>query len=64
MEPYATTAFPYPVPLAQFKVAVLSDDNEVEFTVDSYMEAYYYTEAGKALASQGFTVTVTEAEEG
>ncbi len=64
MEPYATTSFPFPVPLAQFKVAVLSDDNEVEFTVDTYMEAFYYIEAGKALASQGFTVTVTPVEEG
>ena len=61
MEPYATTAFPFPVPLAQFKVAVLSDTNEVTFTVDTYMEAFYYIEAGKALASQGFTVTVEEA---
>lgn len=60
MEPYASTAFPYPVPLAQFKVAVLSDTNSVTFTVDTYMEAFYYTEAGKALASQGFTVTVEE----
>ena len=63
LEPYATTAFPYPVPLAQFKVAVLSNTNEVTFTVETYMEAFYYTEAGKALASQGFTVTVEAVEE-
>lgn len=60
LEPYASTAFPFPVPLAQFKVAVISDSNEVTFTVETYMEAFYYTEAGKALASQGFTVTVEE----
>lgn len=57
MEPYATTSFPFPVPLAQFKVAMLSDNGSVTFEVDSYMEAFYYTEAGKALAAQGFTVT-------
>ena len=66
MEPYATTSFPFPVPLAQFKLAVVGTDGddgkEVEFTVDSYEEAFWYMEAGKALADQGFTVTVTEAE--
>ena len=62
MEPYATTSFPFPVPLAQFKCALIADDNTAEFTVDTYMEAFYYTEAGKALADQGFTVTVDENE--
>lgn len=68
MDPYADTSFPFPVPLAQFKLAVIgtdvldSDDQptgakQVQFTVDSYMEAFYYMEAGKALADQGFTVT-------
>ena len=54
MEPYATTNFPFPVPLAQFKVAVVGESNEVTFTVETYMEAFYYMEAGRALASQGF----------
>ena len=62
MEPYATTSFPFPVPLAQFKVAALG--SPVEFTVDSYMEAFWYTEAGKVLKEQGFTVTVAPVEEG
>lgn len=57
MEPYATTSFPYPVPLAQFKVAVLDDSHTVTFAVETYMEAFYYMEAGKALAAQGFTVS-------
>lgn len=72
MEPYASTAFPFPVPLAQFKIAIIGQDvldedgkatgaKFVEFTVDSYMEAFWYTEAGRALADQGFTVEVTEA---
>lgn len=65
MEPYASTAFPFPVPLAQFKLAVIGEDDgtagkKVEFTVDSYMEAFWYKEAGAALADQGFTVTITE----
>jgi len=75
VEPYATTSFPYPVPLAQFKLAtvgtdVLDDDDQptgaktVTFTVDSYADAFWYMEAGKALADQGFTVTVEPVEEG
>ena len=71
MDPYADTSFPFPVPLAQFKLATVGTDvldgNEqptgaktVTFTVDNYMEAFWYKEAGKALADQGFTVTVTE----
>lgn len=67
MEPYASTSFPYPVPLAQFKVAVVGTEGEdghtVTFTVDTYEEAFYYTAAGKALADQGFTVTVEAVEE-
>ena len=62
MEPYKTTSFPYPVPLAQFKVAVVGEENTATFTVDSYEEAFWYMEAGKALADQGFTVTVEVAE--
>lgn len=60
MEPYATTSFPYPVPLAQFKVAVVGTSNTATFDVDTYMEAFWYMEAGRALASQGFTVAVEE----
>lgn len=66
MEPYATTSFPFPVPLAQFKLAVVGTDGdngkEVEFTVDTYEEAFWYMTAGEQLKDQGFTVTVTEAE--
>jgi hypothetical protein len=69
MEPYATTSFPYPVPLAQFKLAVVGTDSEtvegakeVEFTVDTYEEAFWYMTAGAQLKDQGFTVTVTPAE--
>lgn len=66
MEPYASTSFPFPLPLAQFKVAVVGEDGEsgkeCEFTVDTYEEAFYYMEAGAALKDQGFTVTVTETE--
>lgn len=69
MEPYASTSFPFPVPLAQFKVAVIgtpvtaSDQDGpkyVEFDVDTYMEAFWYKQAGVALADQGFVVEVTE----
>lgn len=67
MEPFASTSFPFPVPLSQFKLAVVGADDKasggkkVEFKVDTYMEAFWYNEAGKALADQGFEVTVTEA---
>ena len=57
MEPFASTSFPYPVPMAQFKVAALG--GAVAFLVDDYKEAFYYEETGKALADQGFEVTVT-----
>lgn len=71
MEPYATTSFPFPVPLAQFKLAlvgdaVLDEDGNdtgaktVTFTVPTYMEAFWYKQADKALEGQGFTVTVEE----
>lgn len=66
MEPYASTSFPYPVPLAQFKLAVVGTDGdngkEVEFTVDTYEEAFWYMTAGEQLKDQGFTVTVTPVE--
>lgn len=67
MEPYASTSFPFPVPLAQFKLAVVGEDDEdtggkkVEFEVATYMEAFWYKQAGVALADQGFTVTVEDA---
>lgn len=73
MDPYADTAFPFPVPLAQFRLAVVGTDvldsdgkptgaKTVTFTVNDYMTAFWYMEAGKALADQGFTVTVTANE--
>nr|DAG57657.1 MAG TPA: hypothetical protein [Caudoviricetes sp.] len=63
MEPYASTSFPFPVPLTQFKLAIVGEDDgnggkKVTFDVDSYQEAFWYTEAGVALAGQGFTVEV------
>lgn len=69
MEPFASTSFPFPVPLTQFKVAVIGVEtkggegnvsHKVSFTVDTYMEAFWYTEAGRALADQGFEVTVVD----
>lgn len=65
-EPFKTTSFPFPVPLAQFKVAVIADDKDehgnpyVEFDVEDYKEAMYYKEAGIKLADQGFEVKVTK----
>lgn len=68
LEPYASTSFPFPVPLSQFKIAVIgkpvsaeapNGPKYVEFNVDSYMEAFWYTQAGIALADQGFVVEIT-----
>lgn len=68
LEPYASTSFPFPVPLSQFKIAVIgkpvsaeapNSPKYVEFNVDSYMEAFWYTQAGIALADQGFVVEIT-----
>jgi hypothetical protein len=60
-EPFATTSFPFPVPLAQFKLAIVGTNNEVTFQVEDYKEAFYYQDCGKALADQGFEVTVAAA---
>ncbi len=58
--PYDSTAFPYPVPLAQFRIAAISETGEVTFTTDDYKVAWYYVEAGKQMLDEGFTVTMTE----
>lgn len=67
--PYDADLFPYPVPLAQFSVAmvgeeILEDDvvvgHKVEFDVDDYKEAFYYIEVGSQLKDEGFTVTVVK----
>ena len=60
--PYDETQFPYPIPLAQFQAAMVGTSGVVEFTVDDYKEVFYYVEAGKLLASQGFTVETEDAE--
>lgn len=59
-EPFATTSVPFPVPLAQFKLAVVGEDNQVEFEVEDYKEAFYYQQLGAQMADQGFEVTVTK----
>ncbi len=55
-EPYASTSIPLPVPLAQFKLALLSGE-EVTFEAD-FQQAMYYANIGPALISEGFEVTV------
>lgn len=62
VEPYASTSIPFPAALAQFKLAVVGENNEVTFTVDSYEDAFYYKEIGYKLADQGFSVEVTESD--
>ena len=59
-EPFATTSVPMSGPLAQFKLAVVGEDNKVEFEVDDYKEAFYYQQLGDQMADQGFVVTVTK----
>lgn len=56
--PYASTSIPFPVPMAQFNLAVVGRNNEVTFEVADYKEAFYYMQVGAALADQGFSVTV------
>jgi hypothetical protein len=60
MEPFATTSIPFPVSLAQFKLAVVGKDNTVTFTVEDYLQAFYYMQIGVAMADQGFRVTVED----
>lgn len=59
VEPFASTSIPFPTALAQFKLAVVGEDNTVTFDVDDYKEAFYYKDLGVALKSQGFEVTVS-----
>ena len=65
-EPFATTSVPFPVPLAQFKLAMVSAEKDddgnpyVEFDVADYKEAFYYSQVGVALVDQRFEVTVTK----
>ena len=57
---HASTGIPLPVPLAQFKLAVVGEDNQVTFDVDDYKEAFHYQQLGEQMADQGFEVTVTK----
>ena len=58
VEPFLTESIPYPVPLAQFKLAAVGGtDNSVTFTVEDYKEAFYYMELAKQLAPR-FEVSV------
>lgn len=59
VEPYASVSVPFPVPLAQFKLAVVGENNEVTFDVEDYKEAFYYMQVGEQLESQGFEVEVS-----
>lgn len=71
VSPYDSTSIPYPVALAQFKLAtvgedLLNDDDEVigkqvSFDVDDYKEAFFYKTLGEQMADQGFEVTVEKA---
>lgn len=63
-EPFATTSIPLSVPMAQFKLATVADQEDekgnkyVEFDVEDYKEAFYYKELGLQMADQGFIVEV------
>ena len=59
IEQFVSESIAHPGILAQFKLAVESDSHEVEFTVEDHKEACYYNEVGKALAANGFKVTVS-----
>lgn len=69
VEPYATTSIPFPVPLAQFKLAIVGNYDEerkchtVTFGTDDYKEAFFYQQMGEALKEQGFVVTVQQGAE-
>lgn len=57
--PYDETNFPFPIPLAQFQLAMVGTSGTVSFSTEDYKEIFYYKQAGVLLASQGFTVTVS-----
>ena len=55
---FASASIPFPVPLAQFKLAMVADGEGVTIETDDYKEAFYYQQVGLALADQGFVVDV------
>jgi hypothetical protein len=57
---FAETSIPFPIPLTQFRLAVVGEDNTVTFEVSDYKEAFYYKEVGAALKDQGFDVVVED----
>ena len=60
-EPFISTSIPFPVPLAQFKLAMVGGtDHSVTIETDDYKEAFYYQQIGYALEDQGFEVEVTK----
>lgn len=59
-EPYASTSIPFPVSLAQFKLAVVGKDNKVVFEARDYRDAFFYAQVGEQMKSQGFNVKVQE----
>lgn len=60
-DPYDTTSIPMPVPMAQFKMAAMAEDNKFVFEVEDYREAMYYAELGRQMADQGFDIQVKKA---
>lgn len=60
LEKFVELSIDHPGALMLFKKAALSELDSVEFDTDDYTEAIYYEELGKALADQGFTVTVSK----
>ena len=66
VEPFASTGVPFPVPMAQFKLAMVSTEKDseghpfVKFEVDDYKEGFFYMQIGAAMADQGFVVEVNE----
>lgn len=64
-EYWSETVIPMDIPLAQFRMATVGEEQEdgsrkVEFDVETYREAFYYMELGVQLKDQGFEVTVTK----
>lgn len=60
---WSESTVPMSVPLAQFRMAVVGEDDgnggkTRSFDVEDYKEAFYYMELGVQLKDQGFTVEV------
>lgn len=59
-EPFRSIGIPFSDGIAQFKISDVGKDGKVEFTTDSYKEAFFYKTLSKQMKHQGIDIHVVE----